>query len=50
MWLKPHLSTDPIPSDKESEDMEALAKQLEAAKARNKQIVQRKKEQEEAKC
>jgi len=41
--------TDPIPLDKESEDMEGLVQQLEAMKAKNEKIAQRKKEQEEVK-
>ena len=42
--------TDPIPLDKESEDVEALTQQLEATKAKNEKITQRKNEQEEVKC
>jgi len=37
---------NPVPSDEESEDVEALAQQLEAAKAKNIEISQRKKEWE----
>jgi len=41
---------DPIPSDKEAEDVEAIARLLEAMKAKNVKIMQKKKEREEAKC
>jgi len=40
---------DPIPSDKEAKDIEAITKQLEAVKAKNDKIAQRKKEHEEVK-
>ena len=42
--------TEPIPLDEESEDLEALMRQLEDTKAKNDQIAKRKKEQEEVKC
>ena len=38
-----------IPSDKEAENIKAITKQLEAVKAKNDKIAQRKKEHEEAK-
>jgi len=34
---------DPIPSDEEAEDIEAIARLLEATKAKNVKIVQRRK-------
>ena len=40
---------DLIPLDEEAEDIEAMAKQLEAMKAKNNKIAKKKKEQEEAK-
>ena len=40
----------PILWDEKSEDLEALVRQLEATKAKNDQIMKRKKEKEEAKC
>ena len=40
---------DPVPSDEEAEDVEAIAKLLEAAKAKNIKIAQKKKEREEVK-
>jgi len=40
---------DLLPSDEEAEDVEAIMKQLEAAKAKNNKITQRKKEREEVK-
>jgi len=41
--------TDPVPSDEEAEDVEVIAKLLEAAKAKNIKIAQKKKECEEVK-
>jgi len=40
---------DPVPSDEEAEDVEAIARLLEAVKAKNIKIAQKKKEREEAK-
>ena len=41
---------DLIPLDEEAGDVEALAKQLEAVRAKNDKIAQRKKERKEVKC
>ena len=41
---------NPRPLDEEAEDVEAITRLLEAAKAKNVKIVQKKKEHEEAKC